>query len=337
MSDPMTNIGADDVLASIRRLVSETYDPKARKPKPALLTDRLVLSPDLRVVEGSKPKNIPAENPVKSESVAPLILEAAQEVTPPTSRTFEQVTPAQNSAAPVETKTETSGETQINPTAKFTATATSDDTVEDAVLAAQALMRDVPQASGYAPADIAEPADVSSPDADREPTEDPNTTLTLEERIVELEAAVETQFEDWQPEETVGYDGYEEDYEAEAPTAFSPVWTDPTARVLDFQSASAAKHANLEVDEAAFDKAETEAQKAEAPEAAVREIEDDDDDLALAGYSDRDLLDEGALRDMIAEVIREELQGTLGERITSNVRRLVRREVQRALTLREFD
>jgi cell pole-organizing protein PopZ len=64
---------------------------------------------------------------------------------------------------------------------------------------------------------------------------------------------------------------------------------------------------------------------------------DDDDDLALAGYSADEMLDKGALRDMIAEVIREELQGVLGERITSNVRRLVRREVQRALTLREFD
>ena len=62
-----------------------------------------------------------------------------------------------------------------------------------------------------------------------------------------------------------------------------------------------------------------------------------EEELALAGYADEDILDEEALRDLIAQVIREELQGELGQRITRNVRRLVRREVQRALTLREFE
>ncbi len=42
-------------------------------------------------------------------------------------------------------------------------------------------------------------------------------------------------------------------------------------------------------------------------------------------------MDEKALRDLIAQVVREELQGVLGERITRNVRKLVRREIYRAL------
>ena len=42
-------------------------------------------------------------------------------------------------------------------------------------------------------------------------------------------------------------------------------------------------------------------------------------------------LDEEQLRDMVAEIVREELQGELGERITRNVRKLVRREINRAL------
>ncbi|PID35065.1 MAG: hypothetical protein CR964_01710 [Rhodobacterales bacterium] len=49
------------------------------------------------------------------------------------------------------------------------------------------------------------------------------------------------------------------------------------------------------------------------------------------------LIDEEALRDMVRQLVREELQGTVGERITRNVRRLVRREIQRALTLQDFD
>lgn len=43
------------------------------------------------------------------------------------------------------------------------------------------------------------------------------------------------------------------------------------------------------------------------------------------------LLDERELRALVAEVLREELKGPLGERITRNVRKLVRREIAQAL------
>jgi hypothetical protein len=43
------------------------------------------------------------------------------------------------------------------------------------------------------------------------------------------------------------------------------------------------------------------------------------------------VIDEEMLRDMVAEIVRQELQGALGERITRNVRKLVRREINRAL------
>ena len=49
------------------------------------------------------------------------------------------------------------------------------------------------------------------------------------------------------------------------------------------------------------------------------------------------VVDESALRELIATIIREELQGALGERITRNVRKLVRSEIHRALTSREFE
>ncbi len=45
--------------------------------------------------------------------------------------------------------------------------------------------------------------------------------------------------------------------------------------------------------------------------------------------------DEKALRDMVREMIREELAGRLGERITRNIRRLVRTEIARATSLRD--
>lgn len=49
------------------------------------------------------------------------------------------------------------------------------------------------------------------------------------------------------------------------------------------------------------------------------------------------ILDEAALRDLVAEILREELQGALGERITRNVRKLVRAEIQRAFAARDLD
>ena len=43
------------------------------------------------------------------------------------------------------------------------------------------------------------------------------------------------------------------------------------------------------------------------------------------------------LRDLVTEIIREELQGALGERITRNVRKMVRREIHRMVTSEHFD
>ncbi|MBK1635247.1 hypothetical protein [Rhodovulum adriaticum] len=48
------------------------------------------------------------------------------------------------------------------------------------------------------------------------------------------------------------------------------------------------------------------------------------------------LLDEDMLREIVGEIVRQELQGALGERITRNVRKLVRREINRALAARNI-
>ncbi|WP_089268581.1 hypothetical protein [Puniceibacterium sediminis] len=42
-------------------------------------------------------------------------------------------------------------------------------------------------------------------------------------------------------------------------------------------------------------------------------------------------IDELMLRDLVADVVRQELQGVLGDRITRNVQKLVQREIQRTL------
>lgn len=50
-----------------------------------------------------------------------------------------------------------------------------------------------------------------------------------------------------------------------------------------------------------------------------------------------DFLNEDMLRDIVRDMVQAELQGALGERITRNVRKLVRAEISRALASRDFD
>lgn len=73
--------------------------------------------------------------------------------------------------------------------------------------------------------------------------------------------------------------------------------------------------------------------RAEA-EAALREAQEANADLFGTGQN---LLDEDSLRELVADIVREELQGALGERITRNVRKLVRREIQRAFAAQDLE
>ncbi len=49
-----------------------------------------------------------------------------------------------------------------------------------------------------------------------------------------------------------------------------------------------------------------------------------------------DVIDEGMLYQIVAHIVRQELQGELGEKITRNIRKLVRAEVARELQLRQL-
>lgn len=88
--------------------------------------------------------------------------------------------------------------------------------------------------------------------------------------------------------------------------------------------------------------AEAAGQHAESLRSSYEDLRDEFDDEAElddagTGLFDEGVIDEEMLRDMVAQLIREELRGALGERITQNVRKLVRREIQRALMGQEFD
>lgn len=89
-----------------------------------------------------------------------------------------------------------------------------------------------------------------------------------------------------------------------------------------------------EIEEADFDAVWADAAEAEV----LRQLAEDGPAPSSASPTDEDLIDEeNLLRELVRDILREELQGDLGERITRNVRKLVRAEIARAMALRDFD
>ena len=183
---------------------------------------------------------------------------------------------------------------------------------------------------------VAEEAEVAEPDEAEEPPADPpaddvlqlnaedhapanmdwaadptpSGLSALEQTIAELEAAVGDREDEWEP------DGSEDEDEA---LDRMPTFDQVAAKVvgIDFKSKQ----------EPAF-----ESEIFEAVEETAKEQLAADEDFDEDGF-----VDEDALRDIVGEIVRQELQGPLGERITRNVRKLVRREVQRAMAARDIE
>ncbi len=133
---------------------------------------------------------------------------------------------------------------------------------------------------------------------------------SLEATIAELEAAVTAQSDDWEPDEGESFD-----QSAWAMSAF-PMTQDDSQPEPVVEPDLTAK--------------ETDAQDLTPP---AEDVESNENQMALDLQGG---IDEDALRALVLEIVQDELGGALGERITRNVRKLVRREINRALTSREM-
>lgn len=153
-------------------------------------------------------------------------------------------------------------------------------------------------------------AHAQRPLATQRPVSQPAAGWSLEDRIAELEAAVGNTSGEWEPDGS-------EDVDQERPSRFVfqhrpvPAGEPPAAPLRPVEAAAAA-----------------------APRA--EELEDELGDGFDIADDDR-LPDEDALRDLVAEIVRQELTSDLGQRVTRNIRKLVRREIRRALAARDFD
>lgn len=145
---------------------------------------------------------------------------------------------------------------------------------------------------------------------------------SLENTVAELEAAVALGGEDFEPES--GGDGSEADAGRNNRDG---------ADAAEDTSATEAGEETRRLNLTARDlvAGEADAESLGAPEEAAQEPQPD---VAHDGVTEAEM---EILRDLVAEIIREELRGPLGERITRNLRMLVRREMKRALEIRNLD
>ncbi|MBV7410361.1 hypothetical protein [Maritimibacter sp. DP1N21-5] len=147
-------------------------------------------------------------------------------------------------------------------------------------------------------------------DADAEADEEPLDDVSIEVSVVEApEAPSQADAAEWED-----FDNIEMPYDVEE-VPEDEEETDVDLSAFDYGS-DAGKDAHSVTDAPAFEGY------------AEAEAGTEDDDLVI---------DEDMLREIVARLVREELQGTMGERITRNLRRMVRREIARALALKDFD
>lgn len=313
MSEPMSSVEIEDVLSSIRRLVSDDLRPakpqgqtaQAAMPASAEAASKLILTPSLRVVPGEgefDPMPVAAAQPV--DALAPDTVEDL----PLTQWTESDWTDAEPAGFVALDGYDQTDAPVVLPMSFGTVTADplpADTALEDEADLAELQPADAspdPASTAMEAAFAAEP----QPDlqADMAASDDALADELPDDAWVEMSAPDITPPQDWQDALP------EAQPEPEAPEMADPVEED--------------RH------------------WADAAEAEVlRQLSADAESAAAAHFADSGddgpVYDEQLLRDLVRDIIREELQGTLGERITRNVRKLVRAEIARAMALREFE
>ena len=66
-------------------------------------------------------------------------------------------------------------------------------------------------------------------------------------------------------------------------------------------------------------------------------IPDDLDETLAAYIAGGSRLEQEEIRQMVVEVVRQDLQGELGKHITRSIRKLVRKEISRAMSVSLYD
>lgn len=328
MAGPLSSEEIEDVVSSVRRLVSNEQRPRTLSRD--LNAERLLLTPAQRVMPETSP-------------LAPLMLDASLQDT-------QAAYAAAGSAEPVASSLDALPDTAAMPVV-------DDEDAETLLYVADETDIEVSADSGLLPvvdpelaADMAE-ASPEEPEAEWEDEiwAEPATVSLGEIALAADEAEVLSGPE---PDAEM-LDGIEMDGQTEPwAQVDSPLADDEPIPFVPLRRRAEHLAARL----AAGEVVETLRAEPEAEDDVVSLTEDLPADPAAAGVGDPGhvsgqmatefvdadgmplaVLDELALQEIVRQTLRAELQGELGERITRNVRKLVRAEINRALMARDLD
>jgi hypothetical protein len=266
MSDPVKNVEIEDVLSSIRRLVSNEARVAPRKLGTPLL-DRLVLTQDQRVPDDDLAQERRTTLP-RRPLASSVALQPKQDQPMQRSSTARGA----NGSAADQDAMRLTGAGELKQRA-----------------AAQVESKSLGQSGASKPSDVVSLSPMTQ--APKDATAGSSSTgeeRSLESKIAELEAMFAQGGRTWDPTT-----------EADIP---------PVGK----NGATAAVRAEV------VPKQPTETRYDLAP-------------------SEGAAMDDSDLREMVSDIVRKELQGVLGEQSTRNVRKLVRREINRALLSQDFD
>ncbi|MFG6567610.1 hypothetical protein [Sulfitobacter sp. 1A13679] len=386
MSEPVTNAEVEDVLSSIRRLVSEDKRPlQTSNPTPVSKPEAGNSADDtgaaFKSMRGALDE--PTSDSVTSEDFTPHLSlrtasggtarpasdegvgETPKAAQQPLSLTQAMQTEAEDSVDEAERPFVSARHPAAPPADKAPAASSDRLVLTPALRVATSDGEDRPKAAAVDPAKVSpldydmlhdDPSDLHAEDYRTPASETADeararavsdavakaTGASRSDKLAALETAIGKISDDWDPDAPG-----DNDYSGTEPPAME--WKDDAE--LDAPEAPIADTATVE--------AETPAPSRPQPttpqlEEQVRRFADSGPRVAdpaatapefdyaapaqEAGSAGEDqFLDEEALRDMVTEIVRAELQGALGERITRNVRKLVRREIHRALTAQDLE
>lgn len=348
MSEPMTTVEIEDVLASIRRLVSEDLRAAATRSAEsaraaAPLPGRLILTPALRVPPEISPQEAwydaplvhPAADSAAGPSLGSVVARVGAQVGEDVGRDeWEADAPYQEAAWDTpdwEDLPERSGESSVVPFVlmqeRRLQSAWRDGAWADSAEKAGAPVVPLSDAQGETPGDAASVTGEVPPSV-------PEPEARADDLVVDLrDAVIEPVPAEILAEEEYAYTP--PPYEVEAESAADDQRIGAMAEVMETVVAETgvadAAGCDLEADLA---EAVVMAGMAEAKEDMMARVIEEAP--RVFGPSDADDFDEEALREVVRDIMREELQGALGERITRSVRKLVRAEIQRMLIARDM-
>ncbi|WP_294220880.1 hypothetical protein [uncultured Shimia sp.] len=312
MSDPVSNTEIEDVLTSIRRLVSENRPvPNAEEAEP--------LVRPVGVESAVAQDDLSEETPAPSEVPLALVLTPALRVAD---------TPSESADAEDTGRTHDSDEVDEAPFTEIEA----DEDFDTVALK-------VGDAEDEETEDPIPEVDVDFVEDQQDRLEN---TGVGESQIPDPDPDPSVEAETWTHDEAeMSYDAVsdsspEEAMDEEQPFDFKQVLE---ARIHHFRDATSTEDV-IEVPDAEVMPDMVDAVVDELRESMPEEVADAVELSHADGFGEAmdeaAEIDEAMLREMVADIVRQELQGALGERITRNVRKLVRREIHRALAAHDL-